>query len=165
MRMPPINRTFGLGFLTLILASVPPASGQQNPPQGTTVQTPAPTSTPVKKVRRKRRPISTQSPRTSQPPQTAAQEELQRQKDQQLLKQQEADSRRAQQQEDADAQKLAKQRQAEASEPRIQDAPGPAQTGVVPGVPPQTQQTNQGPARIQDAPGPAQTLPAPQPAP
>jgi hypothetical protein len=55
-------------------------------------------------------------------------------------------------------QQVEKQQQAIQAEPRIQDAPGPAQTGVVPaaGVPVAPVNADQ---RIQDAPGPAQTLP------
>lgn len=44
-------------------------------------------------------------------------------------------------------------------EVRIQDAPGPAQTGVVPAVGAPVAPTNAA-DRIQDAPGPAQTLPS-----
>jgi hypothetical protein len=44
------------------------------------------------------------------------------------------------------------------NEVRIQDAPGPAQTGVVPGAGVPVAPTNAD-DRIQDAPGPAQTLP------
>jgi hypothetical protein len=90
-------------------------------------------------------------------------EAIQREQDGQLLLRQRADSQRQQQEQERDVQQWAKTVQAQQDEPRIQDAPGPAQTGVLPGVPPPGQPSDEEEQRIQDAPGPAQTIPAPQP--
>jgi hypothetical protein len=94
----------------------------------------------------------------------ATQDGQQRAADQSLLRQQQAQSANAQKVNDQQVQAAQKQFDKAQREQRIQDAPGPAQTGVVPssGVP--TTQTNPD-QRIQDAPGPAETLPQPQPRP
>jgi hypothetical protein len=55
-------------------------------------------------------------------------------------------------------QQATQQQQKVQNEVRIQDAPGPAQTGVVPGAGVPVAPVNAD-DRIQDAPGPAQTLP------
>jgi hypothetical protein len=60
-------------------------------------------------------------------------------------------------------QQAQKQKDAIQNEVRIQDAPGPAQTGVVPAAGPPVAPVNAD-DRIQDAPGPAQTLPPLPPA-
>ena len=93
------------------------------------------------------------------PARTAAQDAQQRVVDQQLLQQQQAESAAAAKTTDQQVQRAQQRVDQQQREVRIQDAPGPAQTGV-PGptgiVPPAN--TND---RIQDAPGPAQTLPVP----
>lgn len=78
--------------------------------------------------------------------------------DQRLLQQQQAASAEAQKITDQQVKAAQKQHDQLQNEPRIQDAPGPAQTGVVPaaGAPTAPVSSDQ---RIQDAPGPAQTLP------
>ena len=95
------------------------------------------------------------------PPPSPAAEAAQRAKDQQLLKQQQQQSAQAAQITNQQVQKAQQQQDSVQKEVRIQDAPGPAQTGVVPasGPPVVPSNTDQ---RIQDAPGPAQTLPQPQ---
>jgi len=103
------------------------------------------------------------APADSSNPAPAAQEGQQRAADQSLLQQQQAQSANAQKVNDQQVQAAQKQFDKAQREQRIQDAPGPAQTGVVPssGVP--TTQINPD-QRIQDAPGPAETLPQPRPA-
>jgi hypothetical protein len=86
--------------------------------------------------------------------QAAAQaEELQRQQDARLWQQQEAASQKAQHELDQEVERNMKAQQQVDAEPRIQDAPGPEQMGLPPGL------TAPEPEGIQDAPGPAQTLP------
>lgn len=83
--------------------------------------------------------------------------------DQRLLEQQQAQSAEAGRVNDQIV-KTAQQRQDRLQrEVRIQDAPGPAQTGVVPaaGTPVAPASSDSTDTRIQDAPGPAQTLPVP----
>ena len=82
----------------------------------------------------------------------------QRAADQRLLQQQQATSAEAQRITDQQVKAAQKQHDQLQNEPRIQDAPGPPLTGVVPaaGAPVAPVNTDQ---RIQDAPGPAQTLP------
>jgi hypothetical protein len=93
-------------------------------------------------------------------------EAMQREQDERLLQRQQADSQRQQQEQERAVEQWVKTVQAQQDEPRIQDAPGPAQTGLLPGVPPPpSQPSNEDEQRIQDAPGPAQTIPAPQPQP
>jgi hypothetical protein len=60
-------------------------------------------------------------------------------------------------------QRAQEQHQKIQNEERIQDAPGPAQTGVVPASGPPVAPT-QSDSTIQDAPGPSQTIPKPAPA-
>ena len=87
-------------------------------------------------------------------------EARQRTADDRLLAQQQAQSQRAAQVTDATVQRAVQQQQSVQNESRIQDAPGPAQTGIVPasGSP---VQPNNNDVRIQDAPGPSQTNPQP----
>ena len=79
--------------------------------------------------------------------------------DQRLLQQQEGQSARAAQINTQQVQQVDAQRRQAQQEVRIQDAPGPAQTGVVPAGPGNPVAPVNADDRIQDAPGPAQTLP------
>lgn len=83
---------------------------------------------------------------------------VERAADKRLLQQQQSQSAHAADVNNQVVQQANAQRQKVQNEVRIQDAPGPAQTGVVPaaGVPLAPTTTDD---RIQDAPGPAQTLP------
>jgi hypothetical protein len=94
-------------------------------------------------------------------PAAAAQDQQQRAADQRLLQQQQAQSANAQQVNDQQVQAAQKQFERAQKEQRIQDAPGPAQTGVVPAAGTPVAPANMD-RRIQDAPGPAQTMPQPQ---
>jgi hypothetical protein len=91
------------------------------------------------------------------PPTAPVVEAQQKAADQKLLEQQQAQSAQAAAITDQQVEAAQKQKDAIQNEVRIQDAPGPAQTGVVPaaGVPVAPVNVND---RIQDAPGPAQTL-------
>lgn len=84
--------------------------------------------------------------------------------DQRLLEQQQAQSSRAAQITNQTVEQAQKQQDSVQREQRIQDAPGPAQTGVVPIAGPPVQPAKND-TRIQDAPGPAQTVPTQAPAP
>jgi hypothetical protein len=103
-------------------------------------------------------------PRESQGVGAPASDETPGQKvaDQKLLQQQEAQSAHAAAVTNQVVEQAQKQQQKIQHEVRIQDAPGPSQTGVVPaaGVPVAPVNSDD---RIQDAPGPAQTI-APLPA-
>jgi hypothetical protein len=100
-------------------------------------------------------PMETAPPSPPTPPEVEA---LQKAADQKLLEQQQAQSAQAAAITDRQVQAAQRQKDAIQNEVRIQDAPGPAQTGVVPaaGAPVAPVNAND---RIQDAPGPAQTLP------
>jgi hypothetical protein len=87
----------------------------------------------------------------------AASDEAQRKRDAELLKQQQAESQKVQQQQDHQAAELVKQQQKQDAETRILDVP--RQSGMTPVAVPET---SQGPARIQDAPIPPPSSP-PQP--
>jgi len=103
-------------------------------------------------------PRESQGPSAPAPDETAAQ----RAADARLLQQQQAQSAQAATITNQVVEQAEKQRQAVQREVRIQDAPGPAQTGVVPAAGPPVAPVNAD-DRIQDAPGPAQTI-APLPA-
>jgi len=101
------------------------------------------------------------------PPTSPAMEAAQRAADQKLLAQQERQSAAEARITDQQVQRAQEQQENMDKEARtrIQDAPGPAQTGVVPAAGPPVAPVNAD-ERIQDAPGPAQTLPPlPQAAP
>ena len=100
-------------------------------------------------------PLEAEPPSPPTPPAVAAQQKA---SDQKLLQQQEQQSAQAAQLTNQQVQQAQKQKDQIQNEVRIQDAPGPGQTGVVPaaGVPVAPVNADQ---RIQDAPGPAQTLP------
>jgi hypothetical protein len=100
-------------------------------------------------------PRESQGASAPSPDETAAQ----RAADQRLLKQQQAQSAQAAAVTNQVVEQAEKQQQQMQKEVRIQDAPGPAQTGVVPAAGPPVAPVNAD-DRIQDAPGPAQTLPA-----
>jgi hypothetical protein len=78
--------------------------------------------------------------------------------DRKLLEQQQAQSARDAQITDRQVQQAQQQRDSIQKQVRIQDAPGPTQTGVVPAAGTPVAPVNSD-DRIQDAPGPAQTLP------
>jgi hypothetical protein len=171
--------------------TIVPTTGQAKTQAGAAAATSAPTSTPSfisstsapavpGRVSRRRpqslQPVASASnvPRISnqveQPASAEARvwaaqlEAMQREQDERLLRRQQADSQRQQQQQEQAVQRRAKEVQAQQDEPRIQDAPGPGETGLLPGMPPPPSQPSNGEEqRIQDAPGPAQTIPAPQP--
>jgi hypothetical protein len=100
-------------------------------------------------------PLETAPPSPPTPPAAQAQQKA---ADQRLLEQQQAQSAQAAQITNRQVQQAQKQKDAIQNEVRIQDAPGPAQTGVVPAAGPPVAPVNAN-DRIQDAPGPAQTLP------
>ena len=140
------------------------ASGQTQtaPAQGQT----GATSAPKPAVKRKRTtpraaapvqtiPIESAPPSAPPAPVPAAQQKAD---DARLLQQQRQQSAQAAQVTNQQVQQAQKQKDSVQNEVRIQDAPGPAQTGVVPaaGAPVAPVNSQQ---RIQDAPGPAQTLP------
>jgi hypothetical protein len=174
------GKGLGVGVLALSFAAAPAMEAQQAGgaptavPVGTQAGAASGTTQPAaltrRKSRRRRRrvtrpstgplPTPNQVEQPSSPAdraQAAQQAAMQRQRDAALLKQQQADSQRQQNHQDRDAAQHAKQVQSQQSAPgRIEDAPGPSQTGV-PGVPPSSQPA----PGIQDAPGPSQTLPTP----
>jgi hypothetical protein len=92
------------------------------------------------------------------PPPSPAVQAKQAAADHKLLQQQEQQSAQAAQVTNQQVEQAQKQKDAIQNEVRIQDAPGPAQTGVVPGAGVPVAPVNVD-DRIQDAPGPAQTLP------
>ncbi len=139
----------------------------------TAATTPSVTPAPAKKPAKRRRsansngqlqriPIEQTPPSPSRPDETAAQ----RVADQKLLQQQQAQSAQSAQITDQQV-KTAQQRIDKIQdEQRIQDAPGPSQTGLVPAAGPPLAPApggtgaSGGPA-MQDAPGPAQTAAPP----
>jgi hypothetical protein len=94
------------------------------------------------------------------PPSAAAkqQEAQQHAADERLLQQQQAQSAAAAQVTNQIVQTAQKQQDKVQNEVRIQDAPGPTETGVVPAAGPPTVPAADKSQDIQDAPGPAQTL-------
>lgn len=100
-------------------------------------------------------PIETQPP---SPPASAADQARQKAEDARVLQQQQLQSAQAAQINDLQVQAAQKEKDSVQKEVRIQDAPGPVQTGASPaaGTPVTPANTD---LRIQDAPGPAQTLP------
>ena len=98
------------------------------------------------------------------PPTAPNVEAQQKAEDTRVLEQQKQQSAQAEQVTNQQVQQAQKQKDSVQQEVRIQDAPGPSQTGVVPaaGAPIAPVNTD---TRIQDAPGPAQTSPrVPSPA-
>ncbi len=102
------------------------------------------------------------APAKSDAPSTSASSSRQQAADQKLLKQQKAQSARAAALNEQQIQAAQQQSDAQQKQNRIQDVPGPTQTGVVPAYGRPVEPGNQ---RIEDAPGPAQTIPPPSPAP
>jgi hypothetical protein len=124
--------------------------------------TPAPDTAPQARRHRVEIPEAAPSPVNSQ--QAAAEARAQqRAQDARLEQQQEAASQKAQRELDHEVEQSQKVQDQMQQEPRIQDAPGPEQMGLPPGLDGQPNQLGQEPPRIQDAPGPAQTQPQPQP--
>ena len=144
-------------------STAPPTGAPQNP---ATATSPSAKKQAIRKsttrAAQKTRVIPMESAPPSPPP-SPADEAAQKAKDQRLLEEQKRQSEQAAQVTNQQVEKAQKQQESVQKEVRIQDAPGPAQTGVVPaaGRPVAPASTDQ---RIQDAPGPAQTLPQPVPA-
>jgi len=103
-------------------------------------------------------PRETAPPTASTSPDAVVETPEERAADQRLLQEQQAQSAKAAAINTKEVKQYDQQQQTVQNEVRIQDAPGPAQTGVVPaaGVPVAPVNADQ---RNQDAPGPAQTLP------
>ena len=137
----------------------------QNAPAGNAA---APATRPAKKRRVARNndqlqriPIEQAPPSPPKPDETTAQ----RAADQKLLQQQQAQSAQAAQVTDQQVRTAQQRIDKVQNEQRIQDAPGPSQTGIVPAAGPPLVPAGGGSSTIQDAPGPAQTVaPAAQPA-
>ncbi len=100
-------------------------------------------------------PLENAPPSTPASPAAVAQQKA---VDRKLLEQQQAQSAHDAQITNQQVQQAQQQRDSIQKEVRIQDAPGPAQTGVVPAAGAPVAPVNAD-DRIQDAPGPAQTLP------
>jgi hypothetical protein len=133
-------------------------------PEKPVADVPATTRPPVKR-KRPAKPATAPAVQTirmeSAPPTPPAPEPTaaqQKADDQKLLQQQQQQSAQAAQVTNQQVQQAQKQKDSIQNEIRIQDAPGPAQTGVVPAAGPPVAPANSE-QRIQDAPGPAQTLP------
>ncbi len=158
----------------LVLGMAVLEAGAQGLAQTAPAQTgaaPAATPAPATKAAKKRRtagngdslqriPIEQAPPSPPRPNETTAQ----RTADQKLLQQQQAQSAQAAQVTDQQV-KTAQQRIDKVqNEQRIQDAPGPSQTGIVPAAGPPLVPAGEASPTIQDAPGPAQpVVPATQP--
>ncbi len=102
-------------------------------------------------------PLESAPPSPPTPPAAEAQQKAQ---DARVLEQQKQESAQAAQVTNRQVQQAQKQKDNVQQEVRIQDAPGPVQTGVVPAAGAPVAPVNSD-SRIQDAPGPAQTLPPP----
>jgi hypothetical protein len=161
----------------LVMAAMAVGAGvcrgqSSTPAPGPSSANPHPATAPAKKKPVAARPtgkpagttevIPLESAPPSPPPSPAAEAE-QKAKDQRLLDEQKRQSEQAAQITNQQVDKAQKQQDSVQKEVRVQDAPGPAQTGVVPATGPPVVPAS-GDQRIQDAPGPAQTLPQPQPA-
>ena len=145
----------GQGGMLLVVAGILAGSGVG------WGQTAAPAKTKKAQPARKKTvviPLETAPP---SPPASPAVEAQQKAADQKLLEEQKRQSEQAAQVTNQQVEKAQKQQENVQKEVRIQDAPGPVQTGVVPaaGAPVAPASGDQ---RIQDAPGPAQTLPQPK---
>lgn len=132
------------------------ARAQQTGPTPAQTQASTQTATPATPATTRRRRRTTTQPRTTvQPQQTPAQKARQRANDQRLVRQQEANRERMQQENDHQVSKVISDQMKQQAEPRIQDAPSYTPPAPLPGTSaPNPDQ------RIQDAPGPT---PAPQP--
>jgi hypothetical protein len=165
--------SLGTWMLSGVLAAGFGASWAQTPApsSGTTAQAPSPAAAAAKRRAAARRKAAAQAKQSGaalqtipmesappSPPTPPAVEAQQKAQDQHLLQQQEQQSAQAAQITNQQVQQAQKQKDAIQNEVRIQDAPGPAQTGVVPAAGPPLPPANSN-DRIQDAPGPAQTLP------
>lgn len=158
-------KTIRLGGV-LVLAGMVAAGGglwAQTTPQNTPPVSPYRSQarkTPGRQAAVKVIPLETAPPSAPTSPAVQAQQKAQ---DARLLEQQKQQSVQAAQITNQQVQQAQKQQESVQKEVRIQDAPGPAQTGVVPAAGPPVAPANAG-QRIQDAPGPAQTLPPLAPA-
>lgn len=172
-----IESVLMLGVLVIVLAVAKGQSAPQQTPQPAV----APTSSTVAAKPKAVKPSAAKSattpapakvqriPLESAPPTagtaaTAAREAQQKAADQRLLEQQQAQSAAAARVTNAIAEKAQRQQDKVQNEIRIQDAPGPAQTGVVPAAGPPVVPAKSSSQDIQEAPGPAQTLAPAQPA-
>ena len=115
----------------------------------------APQAAPPKQAPVRRRRRYTPQPSTTPAQPAAAQRSRQRTADQRLLRQQEANRERMQQENDHQVSKVISDQMKQQAEPRIQSAPSYTPPAPLPGAPAADPEQ-----RIQDAPGP---VPAPQP--
>ena len=158
----------GLSILMLWMAVGLGTSRGQGTVPASGASTPNPPNAPATKRTARRssaKPAgSTQGTgRESAPPSSSqADEAARRAKDQLLLDEQKRQSAAAAQITNREVERAQRQQDRVQKEVRIQDAPGPVQTGVVPTAGPPVVPANSD-HRIQDAPGPAQTLPPPAP--
>ena len=159
-------------YIALVVSFATPVFAFQASASPATTTQPASSSKNPAHVRRHKRtatqtiPMETETPPSQQSVQMeAAKAAQQRAADQRLLQQQQAESDKAAQINDQTVRQAERQQNLQQKEVRIQDAPGPAQTGVVPGTnqPLQPVPTDQ---RIQDAPStqPTQLTPNTTPA-
>jgi hypothetical protein len=124
------------------------------PPSSTDLFPDSPMPVPAQpQARRRHRVEMPQAMPAPEDSQQAAAEAMAQQKaqDARLEQQQEAASQKAQRELDHEVEQSQKVQEQMQQEPRIQDAPGPEQMGLPPGLEGQTEQG------IQDAPGPTQT--------
>ena len=169
-------RRFWAGYLVLLVAMALGGGailgqGSNPAPGASTPNPPASTSAATKNTAARRPKVNAGvTPRViplesapPSPPTPPADEAAQKAKDQRLLEDQKRQSVQAAQITNQQVDKAQRQQDSAQKEVRIQDAPGPVQTGVVPAVGAPVVPTNAD-QRIQDAPGPAQTLPQPVPA-
>lgn len=154
--------TLGVGAGGGQSSTAAPGASAANPPTASSATT---------KKRTARRPAVKPSRTESVPPQSAPTgqphsadaEAEQKARDQRLLEEQKRQSAQAAEVTNQQVERAQRQQESVQQEVRIQDAPGPAQTGVVPAAGPPVAPPNAD-QRIQDAPGPAQTLPPSVPA-
>ena len=148
---------------TAVPAATQPATTTAAPARAKKASRKRQTSTTGQQL--KRIPIEQAPPSSPGPDETSAQ----RAADQKLLLQQQTQSAQAAQVTDQQVRTAQQRIDKVQGEQRIQDAPGPSQTGIVPAagpplVPASGGSSTSGGSAIQDAPGPAQTLaPPPQP--
>ena len=159
----------GVGAQGKLLAQTGTAPAQTAP---ATDAVPATTPVPATNGAKKRKTSSNSGPLQRIPieqvppsPPRPDETPTQRAADQKLLQQQQAQSAQAAQVTDQQVRTAQQRIDKVQNEQRIQDAPGPSQTGIVPAAGPPLIPAGGGSATIQDAPGPAQTIaPATQPA-
>lgn len=160
---------FCAGLLVSASAFAGSGNAQTSPASPAALNAPAATpKTPSTTTRHRRRRYTSQQ--SAQPAsiapsaQTVGPTPAQRQRDAQILAAQQKQSAETARQQAIVTGNVIKEREAQQSEPRIQDAPGPGSQPLAgePAVPAAQSSDPQG---IQDAPGPAQTLPQAPPTP